>query len=453
MMPVPPAARTGLAAVILLAGMAGAAAQTTISRPVNSFTPADDVQLGHEAADAVRDRLPSLKDASVARFVARIGRRLSTAIPSGLRQMAFHYQVEVLNVRDVTSFAFPGGPVFISARLVELAENEDALAGFVAHEMAHIMLRHATAQLSANEDYQIGAITGRQIGLAAASPRPGILDRGAHFSIASYFLSFDMVREAEADLLGARLAEAAGYDPAAVEGMFREMRTAGASHGGLEWLKRHPNRRNNGDTGGLKAPSPEFQSVQARVVAIPRPARSIDNLYAADVAAGATGSHVEMPDGASRSVTAGDQLQLSVPANWSRLLVGNTVTFAPEGAYVALRDGPAAITHGFQVGVARSITGDLSGDVTSLLTRLARSNPKLIWVPAFQRTRVAGHDALTTTLSNVSPVTSDFEMVTLTAIRLPDDSFLYFLGVAPQMEASTYRGAFERVVESFQILD
>lgn len=453
MMPVPPAARTGLAAVILLAGMTGAVAQTTIFGPVNSFTPAEDVQLGHQAAEAVRDRLPPLKDPSVARFVDGIGRRLSKSIPAGLRHPAFHYQVEVLNVRDVTSLAFPGGPVFISARLVELADNEDALAGFVAHEMAHIMFRHATAQLSANEDYQIGAITGRQIGLAAAAPMPGILERGAHFSITSYFLRFDEVREAEADFLGAQLAETAGYDPEAVEGIFREMRTEGASHRGLEWLARHPNRRNNGDTTGLAPPSPEFQAVQARVVAIPRPERSIDDLYSTEYVPGTVGLHVETPAGESRSVTAGDQLRLSVPANWRRLLVGNTVTFAPDGAYLTLRDGPAAMTHGFQVGVARSLTGNLNGDVMSLLNRLARNNPKLTWIPAFQRTRVAGYDALTTTLSNVSPVTSDFEMATVTGIRLPDDSFLYFLGIAPQSEASTYRRAFDRVAESLQILD
>jgi hypothetical protein len=394
-----------------------------------------------------------LKDAAVAHFVADIGRRLSMSVPADLRQTAFHYEIEVLNVRDVTSFAFPGGPVFISARLFELADNEDALAGFLAHEVAHLVLRHATAQLAANEDYQIGAITGRQIGLAAASPMPGILERGAHFSIASYFLRFDAVREAEADFLGARLAETAGYDPAAVAGMFREMQTAGASHGGLEWLARHPSRRSEGDAGSWKAPCPEFQAVQARVAAIPRPERSIDNLPAAKYAVGTIGSRVETPAGESRNVTAGDQLQLNVPVNWRRLLIGNTVTFAPDGAYVALRDGPAAITHGFQVGVARSITGDVSGDVTSLLNHLARNNPQLTWVPAFQRIRVAGHDALTTTLSHVSPVTGDFEIVTLTALRLSDDSFLYFLGVAPQLEASTYRGAFDRVIESFQVLD
>ncbi len=454
---VPSLVRYGYAIALLILGIilgtANAAAQIPLSPPVNGFTPSDEVQLGREAAAAVLDRLTPVKDAEVARFASGIGRRLSDSIPAELHQPAFRYDVGVLNVRDATSFSFPGGPAFISARLIEMAPNEDALAGLLAHELAHVVLRHATAQLSANEEYQIGAITGRQIGLAAASPMPGILERGAHYSIGSYFLRFDAVREAEADLLGARLAEAAGYDPAAVSGMFLTMRTAGAAHGGLEWLGRHPNHRTDGDAGALKAPSPEFHAVLKRVAAIPRPERSIDNLHATDYAVGTTGSHIETPAGESRSMTAGDQLQLSVPVNWRRLLVGNTVTFAPAGAYVALLDGPAAITHGFQVGVARSITGDLSGDVTSLLNRLARSNPKLTWVPAFQRTRVAGHDALTTTMSNVSPVTRDFEMVTLTAFRLSDDSFLYFLGVAPQLEASTYRGAFERVVESFRVLD
>ena len=449
---VPLAVRPSFILALLWCGMTSTAAQTPISRPVNSFTPAEEVQLGQEAADAVLDRLAPLKDAEVARFVGQIGRRLSDAIPAELRQPMFRYDVGVLNVRDVTSFSLPGGPVFISARMIELASNEDALAGLLAHELAHVVLRHATTQVSASEDYQIGAISGQQVGLSVAAPRPGILERGANFSIASYFFRFGAVSEEEAGRLGEQLAEAAGYAPDGLRAMVAALRSEGAAEGGLAWLGRHPTPRSD-DTGALRQASSVFQGIQGRVRAIPRPERSIDNLYATEYAVGTIGSHVETPAGESRSMTAGDQLQLSVPVNWRRLLVGNTVTFAPAGAYVALRDEPAAITHGFQIGVARSITGDLSGDVTSLLNRLARSNPKLTWVLAFQRTRVAGHDALTTTLSHVSPVTSDFEMVMLTALRLSDDSFLYFLGVAPQFEASTYRGAFERVVESFRVLD
>jgi Zn-dependent protease with chaperone function len=453
MTPVVPYVRQALVLGLLVLATVSAAAQAPIGQPVNRFTPADEAQLEAEAADAVLDRLPPLNDADVKHFVAAIGGRLADAIPAELRQPAFRYEVGVLNIRGVTSFALPGGPVFISAKVIQLADNEDALAGLIAHELAHVVLRHATAQLSASEQYQIGAITGRQIGLTAASPMPGILEWGANFSIASYFLRFDPVYEAEADLLAARLAETAGYDPAAVNDMFRELTTAGAAHGGLTWLLRHPNRRTDDSERVVKAPSSELQAIQARIAAIPRRQQSIDNVQAADSPVATVGSHVPSPAVEVRSVTAGDQLQLSVPANWRHLLAGNTVIFAPEGAYVALRDGPAAMTHGFQVGVARSITGDVDGDMSTLLNALARNNPKLTWAPAFQRTRMARRDALTTTANHVSPVTRDFETVIVTALRLSDDSFLYFLGVAPQAEASTYRGAFDRVLQSVVVLE
>jgi hypothetical protein len=282
---------------------------------------------------------------------------------------------------------------------------------------------------------------------------PGILERGAAFSIASYFLRFESVYEAEADLLGAQLAATAGYDPAAVNDMFRQLNTAGAAHGGLHWLMRHPNRRVEASDRIAKAPSAEFQSLQVRVVAIPRPERSVANLPATGSPVATIGAHVPTPEGGFRSVTAGDQLLLSVPANWNRLLIGNTATFAPEGAYEALQDGPAFMTHGFQVGIARSITGALNGDMPALLSALARNNPKFTWVPAFQQIRVAGRDALTTTASNVSPVTDDFETVAVTVLLVSDDTLLYFLGVAPQQESSTYRGVFEGAVQSLFVFD
>src|SRR5687767_5458426 len=113
MTPVVPYARQALVLGLLMLAAVSAAAQAPIGQPVNRFTPADEAQLGAEAADAVLDRLPPLNDADVKHFVAAIGGRLADAIPAELRQPAFRYEVGVLNIRGVTSFALPGGPVFI----------------------------------------------------------------------------------------------------------------------------------------------------------------------------------------------------------------------------------------------------------------------------------------------------------------------------------------------------
>lgn len=437
-----------------MAATAGAQPQVATQVTHNAFSAAEEVRFGREAADAVRSLLPRLEDAEVERHVTSIGLRLADAIPAAFRHPSFQYQVTVLNVRDVTSFTFPGGQVFISARLIELADTEDVLAGLIAHELAHIVLRHATVQLTAGERFQISEITGRELGLAVAAPLPGILERGAAYSIESYFLRFATEYEAEADELGARLAAAAGYDPAGVHDMFRELKTAGAADGGLEWLGRHPNRRDDDTDGSETGPSKEFWTIQSRVAAIPHPRRSIANMHATNSAVGTTGTHVLRPDGVFRSATAGDRLQLAMPANWQRLLAGNTVILAPEGAYVAMQQRPAGITHGVQVGIARSIRGDLNGDLPALLSGLARANPKLIWTPAFQRVRVAGRDGFTTTMSHVSPVTGDFETVVVAAVDLPDDGgFLYFLSVAPEFDAAMYRGVFEQILDSARLAE
>ncbi len=168
---------------------------------------------------------------------------------------------------------------------------------------------------------------------------------------------------------------------------------------------------------------------------------------------GTGGYHVLVPSGESRSVTAGDLLQLRVPSNWRRLPAGNTVVFAPEGAFRGSPDGPVAVTHGIQVGIARSLTGELQGDIRALLATPGRENRYLTWTPAFHTVTLARRSGLTTTLSHVSPVTGEFEYVSVSAMHLPDESVLYVIGLAPLEDAGAYRNAFNRVIESLQILD
>jgi predicted Zn-dependent protease len=52
------------------------------------------------------------------------------------------YHVVILNSMEFNAFATPGGHIFITRGLVEAAPSEDTLAGIIAHELAHIRLRH-----------------------------------------------------------------------------------------------------------------------------------------------------------------------------------------------------------------------------------------------------------------------------------------------------------------------
>jgi hypothetical protein len=114
---------------------------------------------------------------------------------------------------------------------------------------------------------------------------------------------------------------------------------------------------------------------------------------------------------------------------------------------------PLAVTHGVQVGIARSLTGHLQGDIRRLLGALARGNAHFIWAPAFTEQRIAGRSGITTRASNVSPVTGAFEQVLVSAVHLPDDSLLYVIAVAPEDEAGVSRNVFTRVLDSIELLD
>jgi predicted Zn-dependent protease len=51
-------------------------AQTVITPPKNSYTPAQDVELGRQASAQVEQQLPILHDEEVTSAVASIGRRV-----------------------------------------------------------------------------------------------------------------------------------------------------------------------------------------------------------------------------------------------------------------------------------------------------------------------------------------------------------------------------------------
>src|SRR5215212_8509156 len=54
-----------------------AAAQTKITPPKNKYTPAQDVQLGRQAAAEARQQLPVMRDDAVSSYLEDIGRRLT----------------------------------------------------------------------------------------------------------------------------------------------------------------------------------------------------------------------------------------------------------------------------------------------------------------------------------------------------------------------------------------
>ena len=455
----------GFVAALLLA--TSALAQTPIEPPKNSFSPQQDVELGREAAAEVRQQFPLLRDDAVDGFVDGVGRRLVAAIPAHLQQPAFSYTFDVVNVKEINAFALPGGPMFLHRGMIQAAATDAEVAGVMAHELSHVILRHGTAQATKGQKFGLGALAGQIAGAIIGGRTGQIIAQGSQFGLSAYFLKYSREYERQADLLGAQLMARAGYDPRQMANMFRTIQREGGGSRGPEWLSSHPDPGNRYEAinreaamlsiSGSANTQASFQTARQRLSRM-SPAPTMEQVARTQQQGGGVGTagramRVEPPSSRFRTHQPANFLRLSVPENWQAVGGGNTVAYAPQGGVVRGQSGQVAFTHGVQIGVADGDGAALRSVTEQLVASFARSNPRLRRQSGYNRTNVGGRTGLTTTLSNVSDVTGARETVMLSTVQLGDGSVLYIVGVAPASEARSYAGAFNRVRQSVQIAD
>jgi hypothetical protein len=443
-------------------------AQTPVTPPDNKYTPAQDVELGREAAQEARQQLPLLRDDGVTSFVDEVGRRLINGIPAHLRHPEFRYSFEVVNVRDINAFALPGGPMFVNRGMIEASKNEAEMAGVMAHELSHVVLRHGTAQASKATKYQLGELAGAVLGAIVGGTAGSVIAQGTQFGLGAAFMRFGREYERQADLLGAQIMAQVGYDPRDMANMFKTIEQRSGS-GGPEWLSSHPNPGNRyeaitREAASLRVSNPikdsaDFSRSQARLKSMPkaptteeamrgrnRNARTRDGEPVPRGTSGRVGGNVPPPSTRFRDYNEGNLFRVSVPANWDELPTGNTVTFAPDGAYAR-----GVFTHGVEFGTARADGRNLRRATEEFIDALARNNPDLRQTSNFTRATLGGRSGLQATLINVSEATGERETIHVVTAPLDDRNLFYVVAVAPEREAAGYRPTFQRVVNSVRL--
>jgi beta-barrel assembly-enhancing protease len=456
------------AALVLASALVSA--QTKVVPPKNSYTPAQDVQLGREAAAEARKQLPMLRDDGVTSYLDEIGRRLISTIPADLQHPEFQYTFEPVNLREINAFALPGGPTFFHRGMIEAATTEGEIAGVMAHELSHVILRHGTAQASKAQKYQIGQVAGQILGAIIGGGWGQVISQGSQFGLGTAFLRFSREYERQADILGAQMMARGGYDPRAMASMFKTIEKQGGP-GGPQWMSDHPNPGNRAEyitkeAQALRVENPigdsrGFSQVQARLKGMaPAPTTEQATRNAGNRPTGTSrrggGSmptgRVAAPASNFRTYTEGNMFKVSVPSNWREIPGQSAVTFAPDGAY-GQANGQNVFTHGVEIGAARNETHDLQTATNELLESLSQANPGLSRSSGFDRVNLAGRPGLRTVLTNSQSVTGQPESIIVFTTQLRDGNLFYAVAVAPQTDFGAYRGVFDKVIRSIQLME
>ena len=197
-----------------------------VDAAVRRIPPQWEAQLGQMTVAALAPPAKRRTGDEPARVLDEIGARLAAQVES---PYTFHWYL--VDDAQVNALAAPGGHVVVFTGLLREAASAEEVAGVLAHEMQHVLLRHSLRGVVQTLGWRaiVGLALGGggELGGAAAS---AVEHLGA--------LGFSRRQEAEADAEGVRLLERARIDPVGMAAFFERLAAKGGEPPAL--LSTHP---------------------------------------------------------------------------------------------------------------------------------------------------------------------------------------------------------------------
>ena len=318
--------------------------------------------------------MPVVQNRELEAYVQAIGRKLAAQPEAG----DYPYTFEVVNDKSINAFALPGGPTFVHTGLLLEAQNEAQIAGVLAHEISHVVLRHGTNQASKANLIQLPAMLAS--GVFGGGSMLGQLSRvGIGLGANSVLLKFSRSAENQADLLGAQIMSGAGYNPIELARFFERLEAQSGKGSALtQFLSDHPNPGNRVQAVENEIRTLPQRNYTTRAGDLTRIQAIVRGLPAAPAKA-AVRTDAVAPAPAVQSAGRlqeyrGQNFAISFPAEWQTSAgnnSSNSVTLAPrEGAV------QGAIGLGAVINYYRPSSGsvDLLRDTQALVKQLVSQN-------------------------------------------------------------------------------
>lgn len=175
----------------------------------NIFTEEQELYLGEAIAERIQKDYAIIEDKALVGYLNAMGERLLRHLPLKQTKLQFF----LVDLSDANAFVLPGGRIYVSRKLVALAQNEDELASVISHELGHLAARETAIEVT--RQFKLA------LGVNAVTDRRDIFERYNQL-IDSVMRNRNVFKDRDrekgqlvADQIGFNALVSAGYDPKA----------------------------------------------------------------------------------------------------------------------------------------------------------------------------------------------------------------------------------------------
>jgi predicted Zn-dependent protease len=213
----------------------------SVSGALKEFTPEQEYYIGRAVGAMILSEYKIYWNNAANTYLNQVGQSLAIFSDRPYTYGGYHFII--LDSAEINAFATPSGLIFVSRGMLRLTANEDELAAVLAHEVAHIELKHGIKAISGsrmtealtmlakkeveNQAGQLSALTSNFTGSISDITKKMVKN------------GYSQTQEYDADKVAIKILERAGYDSSSLVSVLTKM-AVGWTKGGAGFLKTHP---------------------------------------------------------------------------------------------------------------------------------------------------------------------------------------------------------------------
>ncbi|WP_420266099.1 M48 family metalloprotease [Candidatus Magnetominusculus dajiuhuensis] len=215
---------------------------TSVSKAARPIAPEEEYYIGRSVAARIMGSYKLLNSPEFTTYINLTGQTIAFHSEMPFTYGGYHFAI--LDSKEINAFACPGGIIFITKGMIDLAVNEDELAAILAHEIAHINHKDGLGAIKSSRWTEaltvMGSEAARQYTPGEVSQLLNVFEGSIDDVVKSLVTSgYSKAQEYAADESALVYLRASGYNPAALKDVLKNLQSKSTPTGGGVF-KTHP---------------------------------------------------------------------------------------------------------------------------------------------------------------------------------------------------------------------